>query len=71
MREITYNEKIQWMAGYNIYNKVDSNFRYIYGYSYESDLRNADVVILAEAQRLATTLGMMASLFAIATSLLF
>ena len=57
------------MAGYNIYNKVDSNFRYVYGYSYESDLRNADVVILAEAQRL-VTLGV-ASLAAIATSLLF
>ena len=69
MREIKYNEEIQWMAGYNIYNKVDSNFRYVYGYSYESDLRNADVVILAEAQRL-VTLGV-ASLAAIATSLLF
>ena len=69
MREITYNEKIDWMAGYNIYNKKESNFRYVYGYSYESDLRNADVAIKADSMSLLTSLALSASV--VATTLLF
>jgi hypothetical protein len=40
MRAIEFDESIDWMAGYNIYNNKDSVFRYVYGYSYESDKRN-------------------------------
>lgn len=40
MREIKYNEDIDWQAGYNIYSSKESVFRYVYGYSYESDKRN-------------------------------
>ncbi len=50
MREITFDESIDWMAGYNIYNNKDSVFRYVYGYSYESDKRNQGDIIKAEAQ---------------------
>ena len=49
MREIPYNDDIDWMAGYNIYNNVDSKFRYVYGYSYESDKRNQGGQIKAYA----------------------
>ena len=37
------------MAGYSIYNSVDSVFRYVYGYSYESDKRNTVSLIVANA----------------------
>jgi len=40
MREITYDEILEWMAGYNIYKSEDAIWRYVYGYSYESNMRN-------------------------------
>ena len=49
MREINYNEDLHWMGGFNIYRKPDHEFRYIYGFSYESDKRNREVVIKANA----------------------
>ena len=49
MRKIEFDETLIWMAGYNIYHSKDSEFRYIYGYSYQSDLRNAEVSILAQS----------------------
>ena len=51
MREIKFDENIQWMAGYNMYYHKDSVFRHQYGYSYESDKRNLAGPILAEASR--------------------
>ena len=52
MREIAFDEQINWIAGYNIYHTDTSLFRYVYGYSYESDKRNAEVVIVAQASAL-------------------
>lgn len=49
MREITYDETLVWMSGYNIYHNENSIFRYVYGYSYQSDLRNLEVMIIASA----------------------
>ena len=49
MRAIEYNEDIDWQAGYNIYSSKDSVFRYVYGYSYESDKRNQAGQIKANA----------------------
>ena len=49
LRKIEFDESIDWMAGYNIYNNQASVFRYVYGYSYESDKRNQGGFILAEA----------------------
>ena len=69
MREITYNEDMHWMAGYNIYHSKDSVFRYVYGYSYESDKRNLECVIVAEAVRTMTTVSL--ALAALGASLLF
>ena len=69
MREITYNEDMHWMAGYNIYHSKESVFRYVYGYSYESDKRNLECVIVAEAVRTMTTVSL--ALAALGASLLF
>ena len=52
LRDIDESETIDWMAGYNIYHSETSDFRYVYGYSYESDLRNAEVRIKANATSL-------------------
>ena len=49
MRDILYDESLVWQAGYNIYHSKNSQFRYVYGYSYESDLRNTDVSIIAQS----------------------
>lgn len=40
MREINFDEDIHWTSGYSIYRNKKSVYRYIYGYSYESDKRN-------------------------------
>ena len=60
MREIKFDEEIQWMAGYNIYNSKTSVFRYVYGYSYESDKRNLAGSIKAEALMTKATLAVAA-----------
>lgn len=49
MREMPFDEKLNWMAGYNIYKTDQAMWRYVYGYSYQSDLRNKEVVMLANA----------------------
>lgn len=49
MREITYDEKLEWMAGYNIYKSEEAIWRYVYGYSYESNLRNIQAEIRASS----------------------
>jgi len=49
MREITFGEDLQWMGGFNIYRKPTFVFRSIYGKSFESDKRNAPVVIKADS----------------------
>ena len=49
MREIPYDESLVWMTGYNIYPTAQSVFRYVYGYSYDSDLRNLKAIIKADA----------------------
>ena len=69
MREITFDEELVWMAGYNLYHSAESRFRYVYGYSYESDLRNAEVIILADAVR--STAMLSVTLAAACVSLLF
>ena len=51
MREIKFDEKVHWMAGYNIYKSKTALWRYVYGYSYESNLSNKKTEILAEAFR--------------------
>ena len=37
------------MAGYNIYKSEEAEWRYVYGYSYLSNLRNKEVTIRASA----------------------
>ena len=65
MREIEYDETLKWMAGYNIYKTDKSIWRYIYGFSYDSDLRNMEVQISANAM----TENIMLSLTVVATGL--
>ena len=49
MREINFDEDIDWTSGYNIYRSKEATYRYIYGYSYESDKRNLAGPIKASA----------------------
>ena len=51
MREIAFDESLDWMGGYNIYKSETAQWRYVYGYSYESNLSNKEVSILANAVR--------------------
>ena len=53
------------MGGYNIYKTEEALWRYVYGFSYESDLRNKEVKILANAM----TQTIMLSLTVAATGL--
>ena len=52
-----------------MYHDKDSKFRYVYGYSYESDLRNAETIILADAIRSTAMLSL--TMAAACVSLLF
>ena len=49
MREIKFDEDIDWTSGYSIYRNKQATYRYIYGYSYESDKRNLAGPIKASA----------------------
>ena len=49
MREISFDEDIHWTTGYSIYHNDKSVYRYVYGYSYESDKRNLAGSIKAQA----------------------
>lgn len=51
MREIKFDDTFHWMAGYNIYKSKTALWRYVYGYSYESNLSNKNSEILADAFR--------------------
>ena len=47
MREIPFDEEINWATGYSIYRDAKSIYRYVYGYSYESNKRNLAGSIIA------------------------
>ena len=49
IREILWDDEIEWMAGYNIYKSKTSIWRYVYGYSYESNISNKLSALKAEA----------------------
>ena len=51
MAEIEFDQTVHWMAGYNIYKSKTALWRYVYGYSYESNLSNKKTEILADAFR--------------------
>ena len=70
MREIEFDETLKWMAGFNVYKQPDHLFRYFYGFSYESDKRNAEVAITAEAY-FAQTAWLSLSLAAVSISMMF
>ena len=57
MREINFDEDIHWTSGYSIYRNAEATYRYIYGYSYESDKRNLAGPIKASASYISVSMA--------------